>query len=350
MAALQAASIPDIIAAGLQELGEGQVVDLTTDTQEFVAYTSLMKKPRIDLQSDGYGIQWDLMIDHNHSARAVGLYSKDNINVPNVLTQASIPWRHVEGSYAFDHHEVDMNKGARQIVNLIKTRRHAAMVSMAEFFEDRFWRLTAVDDTDNMLGVPNWICKSSTAAFGFNGTLPSGYTTVAGLSPTLIPRWANGTFLYSSIDTTNLLPLWEEACDKTKFMPPVKTLPDFNTGDKWGFYTTYVVYQASKQILRSQNDDIGTDLDPYDGRPTFRRVPITWVPQLDIDLTGPIYGINWGEFKLAILKNWWMKETVLDRMPGQHNVSGVFIDCSENPILRNRRRCFVGATANTLPQ
>lgn len=346
--ALQAAGIPDILAAGLQELGEGKVTDLTTDTQEFVAYTSLMKKPRIEIMTTGYGIQWDLIVDQNNSARGVGLYSTDNVNVPNVLTQGSIPWRHAEASYAFDYHEIDMNQGAREIVRLIKVRRQTALMSVAEYFEDRFWRLQPSTDTTNMFGVPYWIVKSNTE--GFNGTVPSGYTTVAGLSPTLLPRWANYTGQYTTIDVTDLIPLWERAADKTRFMPPVKVLPDFNTGDKYGFYTTYPVYQASKQVLRSQNDDLGTDLDPYDGRPTFRRTPITWVPKLDQDTTDPIYGINWGEFKLAVLRNWWMKETILERMPGQHNVSGVFLDCSLNTLLRNRRRCFVLAKNTGLPQ
>ena len=75
----------------------------------------------------------------------------------------------------------------------------------------------------------------------------------------------------------------------------------------------------------------------------------TWVPVLDEDTTNPVYGINWGEFKTAILGNWWMKETVLDRVPGQHNVSAVYIDSSFNWICRNRRRNFVISNGTTLP-
>lgn len=353
MPVLQATGIPDIIAAGLAQLGRGRVVDLTTDTQKFYAWSLMTRQGKIDKQSDGHSIQWDLMIDDNGSARAVGLYSQDNINVPNVLKQVSIPWRHIEASYAFDHHEIDMNKGASQIVKIMEIRRYAAMVAMAKFFEDRFWRLPAADDTRNMLGLPYWIVKSNTAVTtndGFNGGLPSGYSSVAGLSNVDVPRWANYAAQYTNIDVTDLIPKWERAADYTDFTPPVTNPKDFNTGDSYSYCTTYPVYSASKQILRSQNDNLGTDLDPYHDRPTFRRVPITWVKQLDIDTTDPIYGINWGQFKLAVLSNWWMKEFVQDRMPGQHNVTGVFLDSSVNPILRDRRSAFVLAKTTGLPQ
>lgn len=347
MPTLQAASIPDILVAGLQELGEGQVTDLTVDTQHHVAFSILMKKSHVDLQSSGYGTQWDLMIDHNHSTRAVGLYSVDNVNQVNLLTQASIPWRHLESHYAFDHHEVDFNKGPRQIVDLIKARRYGCMVGMAEFFEDRFWRLTAADDDRNMLGIPNWIVKNATE--GFTGTVPSGFTTVAGLSPTTVARWANYAAPYTSVDVTDLIPKIERAMDLTLFKPPTTAMKSFNTGDQYGLFTNYTVFQAAKQILRGQNEDMGSELDPFQ-RPVFRGTPLQWVPQLAIDTTNPVYGINWGEVKLAILRNWWMKETVLDRMPGQHNVSAVFMDNSLNTICRNRRRCFVISNGTTLPQ
>lgn len=348
MSVVQADLIPDIIVAGLKDLGRGKIVDLTSDTQEHVAWNMMMRKDRVKPYTTGYGIQWTLMTDHNNSARAVGLYSTDNVNAPSVLTQATIPWRHVEASYCIDYHEIDMNQGASQIVDLLKTRRYGAMVSMAEFFEDRFWRLPAADDTRNIYGIPYWIVKNATE--GFNGGAPSGYTTVAGLNPSTLTRWKNYTGQYADIDNTDLIPMWERACDKTLFKAPVnRGIGTFNTGDKFMFATNYTVYQGTKQLLRSQNDDLGMDLDPFDQSPVFRGVKVQWVPQLDADTTDPVYGINFGEFKAAILKPWWMKEAVIPRLPGQHNVTGVFIDSSVNPICFNRRRQFVLATGTTLP-
>jgi hypothetical protein len=342
---LQLSGVSDVLQAGLAELGEGKWTDLTTDLQEFVAVPNLLKKNRVVIQS-GHSIQWDLITDHNNSARAVGLFASDRVDVPNGLTQGSMPWRHTIADYAFDHHEVTANEGARQIVSLIKARRHMAMVSMAEYMERRFWRVPDTTDEVNPHGVPYWIVKNATE--GFNGGAPSGYTTVAGLNPSTLSRWKNYTAPYTAVTYEDLIAKWWKAATYTKFKAPVQS-PTFNTGDQYGYYTTYTVYAGLKNLLMAQNEDLGSDLDSQDGNPTFRRVPVTWVPVLDEDTTNPVYGINWGEFKTAILGNWWMKETVLDRVPGQHNVSAVYIDSSFNWICRNRRRNFVLSNGTTLP-
>lgn len=344
MPTLQYSGIADILVAGIAELGEGKVTDLTTDIQEFVSF-GLLKKNRVDIQS-GHSIQWDLVTDQNNSARAVGLYASDRVDVPNVLAQGSIPWRHMTANYGFDHREISVNKGARQIVDLIKIRRHTAMMSQIEFMEDRLWRVPAAADELNPYGVPYWVVKS--ASEGFVGTAPSGYTTVAGLNPSVLTRWKNYAAPYTVISKADLLAKWWKAATYTRFKAPL-AVKTFNTGDQYGYYTTYAVYAALKDILESQNEDLGSDLDSQEGNPVFRRVPITWVPILDQDTTNPVYGLNWGEFKTVVLGDWWMKEFVQEHVPGQHTVSNVHIDSSFNWICRNRRRNFVLSNGTTLP-
>jgi hypothetical protein len=347
MPAVQAEQISDILLAGLRDLGEGKFVDITNDTQHHVLFTAMMRKQNVKGFTSGHGVQWDLMTDHNHSARGTGLFSQDNVNAPNVLAQAFMPWRRMEASYCFDHQEIDMNSGARQIVDLMKTRRYAAMVSMAEYVENRGWRVAA-STGPHFQGVPYFIVKNATT--GFNGDLPSGHTTVAGVDLTTIPRYKNYTAQYVNIDDTDLLPKWEEAADLTTFMAPVtRGVGSFDTGDKMGFYTNYTVYSALKRLLKAQNDDLGFDIDPMDGKPVFRGVKVQWVPALVSDTTDPIYGIQWGEFKIAVFNPWWMKETVISRLPGQHNVAGVFLDSTVQKICYNRRRQFVLATGTTMP-
>lgn len=345
MASLQFSGIADVIAAGLAELGNGKWTDLTTDIQEFVAVTTLLKKNRVTIGS-GHSIQWDLITDQNNSARFLGLFASDRVDVTNVLTQGSIPFRHCTFNYGFDRREVTANTGQAQIVSLIKSRRHAAMMSWAELIEKRLWRVPASDDTDNPYGVPYYVVKNATA--GFTGTVPLGYTTVAGLSTTTLPRWKNYAAPYAAVSKDDLILKWWVAARKTNFKPPVPSAT-FNTGDNYGFYMTGDVYDTLKQILESQNEDLGSDLDSQDGNPTFRRVPVTWVPALDDDTTNPLYGINWGEFKTAILGNEWMKETVIPMTPGQHTVSQVHTDSSFNWLCRNRRRNFVLSNGVTMP-
>ncbi len=104
-----------------------------------------------------------------------------------------------------------------------------------------------------------------------------------------------------------------------------------------------------KYLLESQNDNLGMDVDSMDGKPVFRRTPITWIPQLDNDTTNPVYGINWGEFHTAGLRQWWLKETQIPIQPNQHTVSSTHTDCTFQWLTRDRRRHFVLATNTTTP-
>ena len=352
MAVLQADGIADILAAGLAELGEGQWTDHSTDLQEFHAIPNLLKKSRVNIQS-GHKVQWDIITDQNNSAHSTGLYSQDSYNVPNVLTQAEVPWRWAEASYQFDHREITINTGKRQIVSLLKSRRHAQMMSVMEFFEEKFWSVPAASNTLDPYGMPYYIVKSATAATadnnnGFNGTVPSGYTEVAGVNPTTYPRWRNYSDAYTAITKDDLVEKLWRALSMTRFRPPVKS-STFNTGDRNAMYTNYDTHKGLKKLLEQQNDTLGRDLDWADGSLVVRGVPVMWVPKLDEDTTGPIYGINWGVTQLAVNGQWWNKETVVDRVGGQHNVCSVFMDFGYQFIVRDRRRNFVVSNGTTLP-
>lgn len=345
--ALQAEAVADIVAAGLKELNRLRFVDLTSDLQKYSAMRRMMQKEKMRTYDDGYAFQWDVMTGDNGSAEFVGLYSTDNVDVVNVLTQASSTWKHITWNWAIDAHEITMNGGASRIVNLIDTRRFAAKISAVKKFEQAFWTLPSATDTVSPHGVPYWIVKNNTV--GFNGGLPSGYTDVGGLSPTTYPRWKNYTGQYTDITKDDLIDKWSTAADKCMFMPPIEGMPLLTDGNAHGYLTTYNVYKSTKTILENQNDDLGMDVDSMDGRPVFRRTPIEWNPVLDVDTTDPVYGIFWGDFKITKLRGWWEKETVIPKKSDQHNVSVTHYDCSFNYTATNRRSHFVLAKDTTLP-
>lgn len=343
---LQADNIADLVTATLKDLGEMKITEIATDLQEHVAMRNLLKKNRVVLDS-GYGIQWQIMVDQSNAASFVGLYGQDNVNVGDVLKQATVPWRHCTTNYAFDAREIDMNRSGRRIVDLLKIRRIDAMISLSEKLEERFWALPAVSDTTNPYGVPYYIVKNN--GTGFNGGHPSGYSDVAGLSATTYPRWTNFTGQYTVISKDDLIRLLRQAATKTRFAPPVDGIPTYNTGDQMGHYSTYAVVAGCEELLEGQNDNLGSDIASQDGRVLFRRVPLTWVPKLDADTTNPWYGINWGVFKSYILRGWWLAETKVDMVPGQHTVTAVHVDSTINWVCKDRRRNFVVATTTGLP-
>lgn len=357
MAVLQAGNISDLVFATLKELGELRFTQLAQGLNRYVVMSRLMKKNKVQFYSAGYGIQWDVMTDDNGSARTVGLYATDQVNVNNVLTQGNVDWRHITWNWAIDRREVAMNSSPRRIVELIKTRRIAAFMSAVKKFEALAWSCPASTNTVDPYGVPYWIVKSNSE--GFNGTTPiiGGYTTVGGIVPTAYPvtvaglsgyKWANWTNQYTTITKDDLVVKWAKAADFTYFEQPVES-PTFDTGDDPMFATTYNVYSNMKYLLESQNEDLGYDIDAMDGRPVFRRTPIAWVPQLDDDSSDPVYGINWGEFHTAGLRQEWLRETQIPIQNNQHTVSSTHTDCSFQWVTRDRRRHFVIAKNTTTP-
>jgi hypothetical protein len=344
MAALQATDIADLVLGTLRDLGKLKVTDISTDIQEHVAMRNLLKKNRIVFDS-GRGFQWQVRTNYADTAQFVGLYNQDQVNASDVLKSCTMEWRHVVQNWAFDHHEVDMNSGAARIVDIVKERRHSAMIGLAEKMEYAFWRVPAVSNTTDPHGVPYYIVKNNSE--GFNGGHPSGYSDVASLSSTTYPRWKNYTAQYTDVTKADLIAKWRKAATYTKWIPPVDGMPTYNTGDMYGFYTNYAVIAELESVLESQNDNLGNDIASKDGQTMFRRTPVTWIPLLNDDSNNPVYGINWGVFKTAILKNWWLKEHVEKNVGGQHNVCATFLDCSFEWICYDRRRNMVLALDTT---
>lgn len=344
--ALSPVQIGDLVNTTLRDLGKPRFTEIATDLQRHTAMRNLLRKNRVELAS-GYGVQWDVMVSQSGAAANVGLGASDNVNIVDVMTQATADWRNTTTNYAIIGQEVDMNREPQRIVDLVKTRRISAMISMAEIMESNFWGPpVALTDTITPWGVNMWIVKNATE--GFNGGAPSGFTTI-GLNPTTYPRWQNWTYQYTSVSRDDLIRHWRKAATFTDFQPPVDGIPTFDTGDEYGFYSNYGVIGPLEEALESQNDNLGNDIASKDGMTMFRRVNVTWVPKLEADTTNPVYGINWGWFKTYILKGWWLKETHVPIYPGQHTISAHFVDCTYQFITKNRRCHFVLATGTTYP-
>lgn len=343
---IQAENLGDLIATTLKDLGEMRFTEIATDLQDHVAMRVLLKKERVVLES-GTGIQWDVMISADGSSRNVGLGATDIVNITDGMVQASSVWRNTTSNYAIIGQELAMNRTPRRIVDLLKARRIRCMIGLAELMEKNFWGFPAATDTVTPYGLPYWVTKNATE--GFNGGIASGYSLIGGLSPTTYPRWQNWTYQYTSVSRDDFIRHVRQAATKTFFRPPVDGIPTFNTGDKYGFYSNYSVIGQLEEAVESQNENLGNDIASKDGTTVFRRVPVTYVPFLDADTTNPFYGLNWGVFKTYILRGWWLRETSIPVTPGQHTVASQHVDNTYNWICKDRRRCFVTATATTYP-
>lgn len=344
--ATQATDLGDVVITTLAELGENKFTDLMSDYQDTVALKRLIKKSKMNFQA-GDELQFNLITDHNNSARFVGLGETDVVDITNVMATGKIPWRHITWNWAMERRLVAMNRSPRKIVDLVKTQRIAAMGSAIIKFETSFWKVPATDDNVSPYGVPYYIVKSNTE--GFNGTVPSGYSVVANLSPTTYTRWRNWTAQYTAVTKDDLIRKLRKAAHYTDFKPLVDDIPQYSTGSDRGMYTNYAVLGTMEEILESQNENLGPDIASMDGKVVFRRTPVEAVKELDLDTTNPVYGIDWKEFLTAGLTGEWMKEVVTDPVAGQHTMMATFTDCTFNFYCRNRRKQFVIATNTGLP-
>ncbi len=352
MATLQATDIADLVATTLNEKGDLKFTDLMSDYQNTIALKRIFRKKKTEFTA-GPQVEWNVILDHNGSAKFVGLGETDIVDIPNVMTTGIVPWRHITWNWGIERREIAFNRTPRKIVDLALTRRIAALGSAIIKFEQCLWRVpTVTTDTKSPYGIPYWVVKSNTAVTtndGFNGTVPSGYTTVGGLNPTTYPRWANYATQYTAVTKDDLIRKMRRMATYTDFMPLVDDVPVYNTGDDYMWATNYSVIGTMEEILEQQNENLGTDIASMDGKVMFRRSPLVFVKELDLDTTNPVYSLNWGELKAMGLRGEWMNETKIDKMPGQHTVSATFTDCTYNVFCRNRRRNGVLATTTGLP-
>jgi hypothetical protein len=339
---LFADDIADLVAGTQRDLGRLRWTEAASDLQEHVAFSSLLSRERTFFGS-GYGLQWQVRVSDSGNAKHAGMYENDQINVGETLTTANAPWRFCTSGYAIDRREIAMNREPAKVVDEVRLRRVDAMVDMAEEIETKFWSLPSSTSADPF-GAQYWIVYNATD--GFTGGNPSGYTSGPGaINTTTYPRWKNYSFTHSNNmgDATDIR-AWRKAASFTKFMSPVDA-PEYNTGSRYGWYTTYANVGKMEEYAEAQNDRLGRDIASMDGKVLFRGNPVTWVPYLENVSGDKLYGINWGVMKIAVLSGWHLRETGPFQHGDQHNTLQTHIDLTYQIICYDRRRLVVGASA-----
>lgn len=363
---INASDLGDLITTTQKELGELKYTDLSTDVQFYTALSRLFQESQVSYEA-GPSIQWNLMTSNSGAAKQTGLFAVDNLNVSDVMATADIGWKHTTVNYAIERREIAMNRDPRRIVDLVKVRRNDAMISLTDHLEGQFWGKPANDASLDMNGVDYWISDNNNAAatgnagtFGFNGGVPVGFTTVAGINPSDVPRWQNGLGYFKPGDVTDpvtaltasnasglpndigLAKVMKEAYVKCDFKPiPSAPYPSYNgTPDKWGIYCNYQTYSGLEVLASRLNDkivsrDVASDAN---GAVSFRGVPVTYVPKLDAVTVPKVYMLQWGAFRSVLLSGEYMKETGPDTAPNQHTVFTTHVDCTMNMQCVDRRR------------
>jgi len=315
----------------------GAFVDLQTDLQDHVAVRE-MWKTRTKKFSGGDYWEWFAQIDHNHSARPVGLFETDGSSITDTMIRGRVEPRHVNAHYIYDLHEPAFQKGGVAIVDLVKTRYVAMMVSLYEALEGYLWSKPASSsDVKTPYGVTYWIIKNATE--GFNAENPSGFSAGrGGIDSTTYTRWANWADDYVEVAKEDLIRKMRKAHRQIKFRSPVShATPDLGNMRN-GIYVGDTVIGLMEELLEKQNMNLGNDLASKDGRTMFKSTPITYAPKLDDDTQNPVYLIDWSVMAIGVLDGWENQMTAPYMVPGMHNVRRVDIDCTLQMICTDLRK------------
>lgn len=325
--------ILDLVKGTLKELGRLRFGQIATTYQRYEV-KRIMQKDRVQFE-DGYAIQRTFMVDESGSARMAGLYQTFVRNQTDVLATTEIPWRHTHNFWMWERRELLMNNGKSRIVDLMKVRRAAAMISLAKLMEDQFWSKPS-DSTDklNVFGVPYWVVKPTT--LGFNGGAPVGFP--AGAGGLLHDRWKNYGGPYTAVSKPDLIKKMRKAHRLTDFQSPTD-IPDFRNGagDKYRIYMNETTISSFEDLAEAQNQNLGRDLAPMDDTTAFKRNPVRWVPKLDEDTSNPVYMLNVADFYPVFLKGDYLREAEPRNGEDAPNTWFVDVDLTWNVLCTNRR-------------
>ncbi|MHB1950122.1 MAG: phage major capsid protein [Acidiferrobacteraceae bacterium] len=353
MAELSLEQINDLLLGTLKELGRNRFQQIAQNLQRYPVISRWFRKNKVQFD-EGLGIQRNLMISLSNQARHTGVLTTDSADIPSLMAQLAINWRHAQNAWAFAYQEILTNRGKALVYNVIQPRRTDCMISLAEELENKAWTLAPSGDTTLPWGLPFWIVYAASAAPGsFAGGYPSGYTTMAGIDLTAAPNFKNYSCTFSNVTKNDLINSMRAAHRKIGWFSPVN-VQDYRKGE-YGDLQLYVDEQnlrSFETVGESQNENLGRDLAPFGGAEdvkyveatlTFRRHPIRWVPQLDntavfTAATHPVYMIDHATFYPVCLAGDYLRESPVLRAPTQHNVFRVFVDLTYNYLCVDRRR------------
>lgn len=347
--------IVDLVHATQEKLiKRGALTNLMTDTTKFVGYTELLKRKQVKFQG---GIDWrfDVIMDHNHTARHVGLYETDTANHVDALVKGVVSPRFTDASYVFDVHEPELQSGsAERIVEFVREKYMQAQQSAVELCETDIWGTPEyADDKKTPYGIKFWITRQSNADAqtnalgGFDGKDPSLKTSAsvstpktvarAGISSATYSRWANWAAQYAAVTKADLVAKMRKAARKIKFVSPIQMVPAPTLSSGTGIYCGDNTLTALEDILEAQNMNLGNDLASKDGKCVFKGAPIIYVPALDDDAGEPIYMLDWSTMGFGVTAGWFEKTSSPIIVPNMHNVRQVFLDSGWNMVATNLR-------------
>lgn len=340
----------DLVATTQRELGEGHFNSVAANLTDYPVATKLLRGTGDWVEEHGSGYGWERQIMYKHSGRAkmTKLDAVDNPGVDDVMGKWVFPWRHFTTDWSVERREILANRSPAKIVDLVKVRSADAMTSLYELVEEQAWSAPASSANDEDLqGIPFYVQKNATE--GFNGGLPSGWSTIAGIDVT-DAKYGDKLKNYTGTYTAISKPDWKRTATsmmrQIQFKNPVAVPEHGKVGHKYVIYINNRTATDLEEMGEAQNDNLGKDLAPYGisafgrngmGQLTFRGIELMYVPQLNSDTSDPTYFINHNKLGFVFLKGDRMHMTKIDKNPYKHNWATTYYDNTGNFECTDRR-------------
>lgn len=266
----------------------------------------------------GEKITRNIQLDPQGNAQHIRPYAKVSSTVRNQQSKINADWVKVLTSYAISREEVTRNRGRARYIDMLKSKRRAAMVDLANLLELRAWSAPESSSDDlNPFGLPYWLNKvnasvSSTGDY-IGQTIRYGNgstsTTKGGIDGSTETHWRNWAFTYDAVNEDFLLRL-TEAFLAADFQSPM-IVEDMVKGALSNFriYMPRKMLANYTRLTAKANENIGADLGRFNGVTSFQRVPIFHTPQINGDTDEPCYGVNHAHFFPYVMEGDWMRES-----------------------------------------
>jgi hypothetical protein len=334
--------------------------------RQFYAVTELLNKRR-KMEPASEKTTWNLKVNSAANTTADSFFSEDSLNRIDLGIKAELKWSYQKTHMLWDRREPALRSSSEtKILDYMDMQKTDMYDGFYEQNENWFWTLPTAPNDGSAgdpvpFGVPYYVTQSSTTAFGFNGDVPTNYTTVAGVSPTTYPKWKNGTFRYTSMNNGDFSKKLGEAMDKCQFGSP---RPGSDNEEEpaldFELVSSYKPWQDYQDFLFESNDTTGMDAGKYrGGRPSysmnyqmFRGVPWSWSPAISEvsgtarDLNEPVYGLNWSTWDVCSQNGLFMEQDEPIKLNNSHNTRVVWMDTALQYRCNNRRLNFVGRAVN----
>jgi hypothetical protein len=337
-------------------------MDADRDFNNFFVVQELFKS-RMTQGPDAPTFTWHFKVDSSDNTLATELFDNDSVNRINLLEKATQYYAVQKTHFAIDVREMSGGLGNYQVLNHLDAQASDMLDGFARKNEIWWWTLPVYPNTTNRKpsGAPYYVVKSTSTAqqaFGFNGSNPSGYSSVAGLDRTdaTFEGTKNGAFVYGAINDSDGLSKLDDAINKSGFKPPYPSKGERVPAQRYKLASHYTPWKTYQDLLGGVNDNRGSDMGKYkatsDGSVFYRSIPWTWVDALTnsaseaYDSTEPIYGFDMSTWDFMKKGPWFMKKSEITT-GNSHNLRVTWMDSIINYRCTSPRSNFVGHKATT---